>query len=52
MTAPVMPEQPLDEALAADLAATSLSLARRFAAGATLWSLSPAWEPHANHIAV
>ncbi len=38
--------------LAADLAATALTLARRFAAGATMWSIAPGWEPHALHIAV
>src|ERR1700722_7230620 len=38
--------------LAADLAATALTLAKRFAAGATMWSIAPAWEPHALHIAV
>lgn len=38
--------------LAADLAATALSLARQFSAGATMWSLAPAWQPHAQHIAV
>src|ERR1700756_1383214 len=38
--------------LAADLAATSFSLAKRFAAGATMWGISPGWEPHALHIAV
>ncbi len=42
----------IDEALSADLAASSLMLARRFAAGATLWCISPQWEPHANHVAV
>jgi hypothetical protein len=42
----------LTEDLSADLAAASLVLARRFAAGATLWSLAPAWEPHAQHVAV
>ncbi|ODU04027.1 MAG: hydrogenase assembly protein HupF [Pseudonocardia sp. SCN 72-86] len=42
----------VDEALAADLADASLTLARRFAAGATLWCLAPAWEPHAHHVAV
>ncbi|WP_250281352.1 MULTISPECIES: HypC/HybG/HupF family hydrogenase formation chaperone [unclassified Frankia] len=42
----------LTEDLAADLAAASLALARRFAGGATLWCLSPAWGPHAHHIAV
>ena len=38
--------------LSADLAAASLVLARRFAAGATLWCLAPSWEPHAQHVAV
>ena len=38
--------------LAADLAATSFTLAKRFAAGATMWSIAPSWEPHALHIAV
>jgi hypothetical protein len=38
--------------LPADLATTALALARRFAAGATMWCLAPSWEPHAQHIAV
>ncbi|ORV10339.1 HypC/HybG/HupF family hydrogenase formation chaperone [Mycobacterium celatum] len=38
--------------LTSDLAATALTLARRFAAGATMWSIAPGWEPHALHIAV
>jgi hydrogenase maturation factor len=38
--------------LAADLAATALTLAKRFAAGATMWSIAPSWQPHAMHIAV
>jgi HupF/HypC family len=38
--------------LAADLAATAFTLAKRFAAGATMWSIAPGWEPHALHIAV
>jgi hydrogenase maturation factor len=38
--------------LATDLAATALTLAKRFAAGATMWSIAPSWEPHAQHIAV
>lgn len=46
------PEGEIGEDLAADLATAALSLARRFAAGATLWCLAPAWEPHAQHIAV
>lgn len=42
----------LAEDLSSDLAAASLVLARRFAAGATLWCLAPVWEPHAQHVAV
>jgi HupF/HypC family len=38
--------------LAEDLAASAFTLAKRFAAGATMWSIAPAWEPHALHIAV
>ncbi len=38
--------------LTADLARASLALARRFAAGGTLWCASPASSPHAHHIAV
>ena len=38
--------------LAADLAAAAFTLAKRFAAGATMWSIAPSWEPHAMHIAV
>jgi hypothetical protein len=38
--------------LAADLAAASLALARRFHAGATMWCAAPGWEPHAHHMAV
>lgn len=38
--------------VAGDVAACSLVLARRFAAGATLWALSPEWPAHAHHIAV
>jgi hypothetical protein len=38
--------------LAEDLAATAFTLAKRFAAGATMWSIAPSWEPHAMHIAV
>lgn len=42
----------LDDELAADLAAAAFTLARRFAAGATMWSIAPGSEPHAQHIAV
>jgi hypothetical protein len=42
----------VDADLSADLAAAALDLARRFHDGATLWVMSPEWEPHAHHIAV
>jgi D-sedoheptulose 7-phosphate isomerase len=42
----------LDRGLAEDLAAASLTMARRFAAGGTLWCVAPTWEPHAHHVAV
>ncbi|MFD5330021.1 hypothetical protein ACFWJO_39895, partial [Streptomyces sp. NPDC127092] len=42
----------VDTDLSADLAAAALSLARRFHDGATLWVISPQWEPHAHHVAV
>jgi len=38
--------------LGLDLAAAAFALARRFAAGATLWCWSPEWPHHAQHIAV
>lgn len=37
---------------AEDLAAAALSLARRFAAGATMWCIAPQWPAHARHVAV
>ncbi|MDT5108174.1 MAG: hypothetical protein QOE20_64, partial [Mycobacterium sp.] len=42
----------IDTDLSADLAAAALSVARRFHDGATLWVISPQWEPHAHHVAV
>lgn len=42
----------IDVDLSADLAAAALDLARRFHNGATLWVMSPQWEPHAHHVAV
>lgn len=42
----------LSTELAADIAAAAFTLAKRFAAGATMWSVAPGWEPHAQHIAV
>ena len=37
---------------ASDLAIASLMLARRFAAGATMWCRAPDWPEHAHHVAV
>jgi hypothetical protein len=51
MTTPAI-DRGLGTELAEDLAATALTLAKRFAAGATMWSIAPSWEPHALHIAV
>ncbi|OBK71339.1 hydrogenase assembly protein HupF [Mycobacterium sp. 1274761.0] len=42
----------IDANLSADLAAAALDLARHFHDGATLWVISPQWEPHAHHVAV
>ncbi|MBM4598981.1 hydrogenase assembly protein HupF [Rhodococcus hoagii] len=42
----------IDLALSADLSSAALGLARRFQHGATLWVVSPQWEPHAHHVAV
>jgi hydrogenase maturation factor len=38
--------------LGADLASAALTLARRFAAGATMWCVAPVWAEHARHVAV
>jgi len=42
----------VDTGLSADLAAAAMDLARKFHDGATLWVISPQWEPHAHHVAV
>jgi hypothetical protein len=52
MTATTAIDRGLGAELASDLAATAFTLAKRFAAGATMWSIAPSWEPHALHIAV
>lgn len=52
MTATAHDIELIDADLSADLATAALALARRFNAGATLWTVSPQWEPHAHHIAV
>jgi hydrogenase maturation factor len=38
--------------LPGDLAVAALALARRFAAGATMWCLAPRWPSHGSHVAV
>jgi hypothetical protein len=42
----------LDPEAGAELARAALTLARRFAAGATLWCLAPEWPEHSRHVAV
>jgi hydrogenase maturation factor len=51
-TAHVASGQVIGTALGGDLALAALSLARRFAAGGTMWCLAPAWPEHARHVAV
>ena len=41
-----------DDGPAEDLAAAALTLARRFAAGATMWCVAPTWPSHGRHVAV
>jgi hydrogenase maturation factor len=41
-----------EETPAPELAAAALSLARRFAAGATMWCVAPQWPAHGRHVAV
>ena len=41
----------LDRDLAADLTATALAMARRLAAGATMWCVAPGHEPRARRLA-
>lgn len=52
MTMTQEPAALIGKDLSDDLAAASLALARKFHAGATLWVVSPQWEPHAHHVAV
>ena len=52
MTTTQSPVSLIGEELSDDLASASLSLARKFHAGATLLVISPQWEPHAHHVAV
>jgi hydrogenase maturation factor len=37
---------------AEDLAAAALTMARRFAQGATMWCVAPLWPSHGRHVAV
>jgi hydrogenase maturation factor len=43
---------PVDDGPADDLAASALSLARRFAARATMWCVAREWPSHGRHVAV
>ncbi|HET6627161.1 MAG TPA: HypC/HybG/HupF family hydrogenase formation chaperone [Nocardioidaceae bacterium] len=52
MTTTQEPATLIGEELSDDLASASLALARKFHTGATLWVISPQWEPHAHHVAV
>jgi phosphoheptose isomerase len=45
-------ERGLGPEAAADLAGAALALARRFAAGATMWCVAPEFPEHARHVAV
>jgi hypothetical protein len=45
------PTSSLPVTLADDLAAASLAMARRFARGASMWCVAPAWPEHAHHVA-
>jgi hydrogenase maturation factor len=40
------------DSAADDLAVAALALARRFAAGGTMWCLAPEWPSHGRHVAV
>ncbi len=42
----------LDHGLSEDLARAALTLARRFAHGATMWCVAPTWPSHGRHVAV
>jgi len=44
--------QRVENGAAEDLAAAALSLARRFAAGATMWCVAREWPAHGRHVAV
>jgi hydrogenase maturation factor len=46
------PPRTVTDGPAEDLAAAALTLARRFAAGATMWCVAPEWPAHGRHVAV
>jgi hypothetical protein len=46
------PPNPTQDGVPEDLARAALTLARRFAAGASLWCVAPQWPSHARHVAV
>ncbi len=50
--APILSDGSAAPAAAEDLAAAARALARRFAAGATMWCVAPEWPSHARHVAV
>jgi hydrogenase maturation factor len=45
-------DEPVMDGPAEDLAGAALSLARRFAAGATMWCVATEWPAHGRHVAV
>jgi hydrogenase maturation factor len=52
MTQVGVPQSTPAEVPAAALAGAALTLARCFAAGATMWCVAPQWPSHARHVAV
>jgi hypothetical protein len=46
------PRRAVDAVVAANLANAALDLARRFAAGATMWCVAAQWPAHGRHVAV
>ena len=52
MTVPAPAADVRAEAVADGLVTTARSLARRFAAGATMWCVAPRWPSHGRHVAV
>jgi hydrogenase maturation factor len=46
------PDDAAPDGIAEELARAALTLARRFAAGASMWCVAPQWPSHARHVAV